>query len=107
MSPSAPNRAQLEDQAVEDFGMRWADALVCFSKTDLPQWKRTQNAMLCFKGLPLNHLPRKLRRQIDACFLGINHVLADYTLQTWEDYQQVSAEDLTKIQHLIENIPSL
>ena len=107
MSPSSPNRAQLADQSIDDFSRRWMDALGCFCKTDLPQWKRTQNAMTCFKGLPLDHLPRKLRRQIDACFVHINHVLAGYKLQTWEDYAQVSAEDLGKIENLISNIPYL
>jgi hypothetical protein len=40
------------------------------------QWKRIQNASLCFKGLPLDHLPEKLERRIDITFRRINAVLA-------------------------------
>jgi hypothetical protein len=108
MSPSSASTAgQRTDQAIDDFSQRWLEALGCFCKSDTPQWKRTQNAMMCFKGLPLDHMPRKLQRQIDSCFARINDVLAGYTLQTWDDYQQISAEDLTRIEKLIENIPSL
>jgi len=106
MSLSSPNRTELADQAVDALSQRWSDAIGYFCKTDLPQWKRTQKAMLCFKGLPLDHLPRKHQRQIDSCFVRINQILDGYSIQTWEDYEQISAEDLTTIEKLIGNIPS-
>ena len=61
-----------------------------------------QEAMLCFKGLPLDNLPRKLRRRIDTHFARINAILEPYALQTWDDYQKISAADLTRIEKIID-----
>ena len=49
-------------------------------------------------------LAPRLYRRVDLCFGRINHVLAGYTLQTDEDYRQVSTEDLTTIAKLLYDI---
>ena len=69
-----------------------------------PQWKRIQNASLCFKGLPIDHLPEKLEHRLDAAFCRINAVLARYPIKTWEDYQTISSDDLNKIETLIRRL---
>ncbi|MEI6166643.1 MAG: hypothetical protein WCS52_05560 [bacterium] len=68
------------------------------------QWKRIQNASLCFKGLPLDHLPEKLERHIDITFRRINAVLARYPIKTWDDYQNIAPDDLKKIESLIRGL---
>lgn len=80
---------------------RWVKAQTCFSATDKPQWKRTQDAMLCFKGLPLDRLPRKLYRRIDSHFTWINAILQRHSIQTWDDYQKIPSADLTRIEAII------
>ena len=102
MSGAGDSRRDPEDQALAEFTGRWTKALACFSTTTKPQWKRTQEAMVCFKGLPLDHLPQKLRRRIDAHFAWINSILERYPLKTWDDYQKVSAADLTRIEKIID-----
>jgi len=101
MSAAGDNRRAVGDQALAEFTQRWRKAQDCFSATDTPQWKRTQEATLCFKRLPLNGLSAKLRRRIDRHFGRINSVLEPYALQTWDDYQRISAADLTRIEKLI------
>ena len=59
--------------------------------------------MLCFKGLALDKLPRKLGKRLDRCFGGINNVLSKYPIKTWDDYQLISDADLQEIQRLILN----
>jgi hypothetical protein len=76
-------------------------AVALFGAADKPLWKRTQEGMLAFKGLNMDKLPDRLLRDIDRCFLGINKFLAGYTLQTWDDYQRISDEDLLRIQRRI------
>ena len=98
---SAVNRREQVRQAVEQFSIRWLKAQECFRVTNQPPWKRTTEALLCFKGLPLDDLPPKLRQRIDSCFAKVNRILGHYTLQTREDYQTVTLEDLTKIEKLI------
>ena len=92
------------DQAVDELSSRYSDAIGWFCSKDTAQWKRTQKAMLCFKGLPLDNLPGRLRRQIDSCFGRINRITARYSIRDWDDYEQISAEDLSRIEQLITNL---
>ena len=84
--------------------LRWLKAHDSFRASDKPPWKRTTEAMLCFKGLPLDGLPPKLRRRIDSCFVRVNRILAGYAIQTFEDYQKITPEDLAKIEKLMLDI---
>ena len=90
------------DQALAAFTERWVKATACFKATDKPHWKRTLDGMRCFKGLPLDHLPRKLQRRLDTHFDWINSILEPYALQTWDDYQKISTADLARIEKIID-----
>jgi hypothetical protein len=91
-------KAKADRQAVDACVNR---AITLFAAEDKPLWKRTQEGMLAFKGLNMDQLPDRLLRDLDRCFLGINKILAGYTLQTWADYQRISDEDLLRIQRRI------
>jgi len=99
-----PVSDEQEAQAIQDFTTRWMQALGCLRENDKPQWQRTQDALMAFKGLPLDALPPKLLQRIDRCFARVNAVLAGYAIVTWDDYAKVSPEDLTKIGKLIHEI---
>lgn len=101
MSTTGDSRQGAGDRARAEFTQRWLKAQDCFNATDKPQWKRTTEAMLCFKRLPLDGLPAKLRRRIDAHLGRINGIVEPYALQTWNDYQKISAADLTRIEKII------
>jgi len=102
MSGVGDNRQDPTDQAIAEFTDRWMAAMRCFQEAEKPQWKRTQEAMLRFKGLPLDCLPPRLRRRIDGHFTWINSILERYSPQTWDDYQKISSADLTRIERIID-----
>ncbi len=88
-------------QAFEDLVDRWTHARIRLDATDAPQWKRTHEAMMYFKGLKLTPLPRRWRGRVEKAFAQVNQVLAKYPIETWDDMQKVSAEDLSRIDQLI------
>jgi hypothetical protein len=92
------------DHLAKDIADRAAKAVACLEQLDKPQWKRTTEAMLCFKGLPLDRLSSKLERRLDRSLGRINDTLEKYPLQTWDDYQKVSAADLTRIGDLLKTL---
>ena len=101
MNGADKKRGDAEDQAIEQFTACYLKAIHCFTQLDTPQWKRTQEAMLSFKGLPLDTLPPRLQRRIDSHFGWINSILERYPLKTWNDYQKISSADLTRIEKII------
>ena len=105
MSPQSLSAQQLQDKAIEQVADRWGKAFGCLLEKQHPHWKRVQDALPCFKGLSLDHLPPKLERRIDQTFAAVNTVLARYTIETWDDYQKISADDLATLEALIDNMP--
>jgi len=101
MSATISNSYEHTAQAIEDLSIRWGKAVRILWAVNTPQWKRTRQAIWCFQGLPLDHLPRRLYRRVDLCFGRINQVLAGYIIRTEDDYRRVSAEDLNKMAKLI------
>lgn len=88
-------------KSVNVFSARLEKAIRIFHSAEMPLWKRTRQGVLCFQGLEINHLPSRLREDIDTRFGAINQVLSGYTINSDDDYEQVSAEDLIEIQRLI------
>ncbi len=84
---------------------RWLDACLTLDKPDKPLWKRTVEALTCFKGLDITHLPTRWRKRLDRKLAQINRIVARYPIETWDDYQKISAEDLARIELLVKNLP--
>lgn len=94
-------KAKKAEAAFQDLQNRWLKACMTLDELGKPQWKRTTEAMLCFKKLNISHMPERWRQRLDQTFLQINSVTEQYPIETWEDYQTVSSDDLTKIGSLI------
>lgn len=92
------------DRAVVDFVARWQAAIQKLGDPHLPAWKRVPEALGLFRGLLLSDLPPRLRRRADRCFGRINGVLAGYQLETWDDYQKLSAADQVRIEGLVRRL---
>lgn len=105
MSPPPFAEQQLQNQALDKVIEHWGKAFGCLFESQHPHWKRVQNAMLCFKGMPIDHLPLKLVRRFQRTFASMNAILARYPIETWDDYQKISPDDLTKLEILILNMP--
>lgn len=98
------SRQQQIDRAVVDFVARWQAAVEKFGDPQLPPWKRVPEALGSFRGLLLSDLPPRLRRHVDRCFARINGVLAVYQLESWDDYQKMSAADQARIEGLVRRL---
>lgn len=102
---SAPlSGQQRKDEALKRAMDCVMNAIRRLDEVEHPQWKRIQNSSLCFKGLPADHLPKKLEHRLCSTFCSINAVLARYPIKTWEDYQTISPDDLGKIETLIRGL---
>jgi hypothetical protein len=107
----AEDRRMMDEDSKEAYAAykemmdRWLDACLILEKRDKPQWQKTVDAMLCFKKLNITHLPTRWRKRLDRAFLQINRISAQYPIETWDDYQKISADDLTRIGQLIQNMP--
>ncbi len=105
MSVTPLETQQLQNQSIDKVIEHWGKAFGCLFESRHPHWMRIQNAMRCFKGMPLDHLPPKLDRRLTRAFLGVNAILTRYPIETWDDYQKISPEDLAEIETLILNMP--
>jgi len=105
MSVTPLETQQLQNQAIDKVIEHWGKAFGCLFESRYPHWRRIQNAMRCFKGMPLDHLPPKLDRRLTRAFLGVNAILTRYPIETWDDYQRISPKDLAEIETLILNMP--
>lgn len=105
MSVTPLETQQLQNQAIDKVIEHWGKAFGCLFESRHPHWRRIQNAMRCFKGMPLDHLPPKLDRRLTRAFLGVNAILTRYPIETWDDYQKISPKDLAEIETLILNMP--
>jgi hypothetical protein len=88
--------------AVQEYAFRLRQALRAFRASDDPLWKRTQDGLAKFQGLPMTDLPPRLIQDIDRRFGAINAILARYSLGPNDDYHTLSPDDLIEIQNLIE-----
>ncbi len=68
----------------------------------LPKWRRLSQALQAFSGLELTALSDDLREQIEADFVGINRVLAPYSLDDHEDYQRIDDADLREMLDILD-----
>lgn len=89
------------EQADKDLIERKKRAIDCFVEQGLPHWKRTQNGMRLFKGLPLSSFPAPRQRSIERAFRRINAVLARYPIKTWDDYQLIPDKDLDAMESIL------
>lgn len=88
----------------EELAERMGRVLSIYATAEGPQWQQTVDALQSLKGQTLTGLPRRVRRHLDSCLLKINRITAKYPLETFEDYQMVSDEDLDRIRDRLQAI---
>jgi len=89
--------------AVTDFATRMRSALRTFRASDDPMWKRTQEGLDWFDGLPMRHLPPRLVDDLQRRFGAINEIVAQHSVDKRKDYRRVPPQDLALIQDIIES----
>ncbi|MCP5008067.1 MAG: hypothetical protein GY941_29645 [Planctomycetes bacterium] len=70
----------------------------------LPLWRKGRLVSGAYVGLALEGLQSKHRRKIISGFSKVNAVLANYKLDSFDDYENISDEDLYEIIRLVKSI---
>ncbi|NUQ63507.1 MAG: DUF1186 domain-containing protein [Pirellulales bacterium] len=68
----------------------------------LPQWQRLSEALQALSGLELSDLADDVRESLEADFAGVNRVLAEYSLTTYEDYRTMSDADVQEALDIVD-----
>lgn len=74
------------------------------SDRSLPLWKKAHLVGGAYAGLALEGLKSKHRHKILSGFGKVNAVLAGYTLNSFDDYEQIADEDLREILHIVRSL---
>jgi hypothetical protein len=81
---------------------RQAEAIISDSSLSLCQ--KAHQAGGAYTGLALDGLKSKHRHKILAGFGKVNTVLARYTLNTFDDYDQIEDKDLREILRIVRSL---
>ncbi len=70
----------------------------------LPLWQKAHRVGGAYAGLALEGLKSKHRHKILTGFGKVNAVLARYTLNSFDDYEQLADEDLREILRIVRSL---
>jgi hypothetical protein len=77
---------------------------VIFSDRTLALWQKAHQVGGAYAGLALDGLRSKHRHKILMGFGKVNGVLARYTLNSFDDYEQIKDEDLKEILRIVRSL---
>lgn len=77
---------------------------VIFSDRTLALWQKAYRVGGAYVGLALDGLRSKHRHKILTGFGKVNGVLARYTLNSFDDYEQIKDEDLREILRIVRSL---
>jgi hypothetical protein len=94
---------KLVDLAVVEAFARRAERLreICFREYGEGEgWRRAVDLGTTLNGLTLTGLPDRIRKNLDHQLAQMNPILGKYTINTFEDYRQISEEDQEQIRKI-------
>jgi len=102
-------KPKVDPAAVREFGLRTIRLrVICASEYPPGEtWRRAVELGQTLNGLTLTGLPETLRRKMDRQLARINPILEQYTIETWEDYAQLTGEELEEIRQIFLNVCDL
>lgn len=77
---------------------------VIVANHSLPLWQKAHRVGGAYAGLALEGLKSKHRHKILSGFGKVNAVLSRYTLNSFDDYEQIADEDLKEILHNVRSL---
>ena len=86
---------------LSDITKRSRKAAAIIEDWELPMWKRLHLSLQAYQGMELSCLPGKVRKELEGNLLEINQVIAKYDIETFEDYEKIPANDLSKLLAII------
>ena len=87
---------------MSDLIQRAQKAKMLASDPSLPKWQRLSQGLQAFSGLELTAIPDDVSERFEADLAGVNRVLAQYPLETVEDYQSISDADLQQMLDIVD-----
>jgi hypothetical protein len=92
----------MADPAVyRDWQARTAAAKKILSDQQLALWEKVHLAGGAYAGLTLSGLQSKHRHQFLNRIVKLNHILARYQLESFDDYQRIEPADLQQMMAII------
>lgn len=95
--------SQLVDLAVVEAFAKRAERLreICFQEYgEGESWRRAVDLGTTLNGLTLSGLPDGIRKKLDRQLAQMNPILEKYTIDTFDDYRQISEEDQERIRKI-------
>lgn len=71
------------------------------SDNSLPLWERLQRSLQAYAGTKLNLLPAQQRTELENTFARANAIFSKYKITRFEDYQNMSADDLLQALRIV------
>ena len=68
----------------------------------LPKWQRVLQGLQAYSGLELTGMDEDVRGALETNLVDVNRVLGRYPLETDEDYQKISPEDLQQLLDILD-----
>ena len=87
---------------MSDLIHRAQKARMLASDPSLLRWQRLSQALQAFSGLELTGIPEDVRGQFEADLVGVNRVLARYSLEKEEDYESITDVDLQQMLKMVD-----
>jgi hypothetical protein len=82
---------------MSDLIQRAQKAKILAANPSVPKWQRLHQGLQAFSGLQLSELPEAVEEQLEADLARVNRVLAQYPIETEEDYEDISDADLQQM----------
>lgn len=92
----------VEIAVVEAFGLRTRRLREICERHYEPDesWQRIVDLSEAIRGLTLSGLPPRIEKGLNRLLVQVNGIFEKYPIETVEDYQKISAEDLERIRKI-------
>ncbi|MDT9216854.1 MAG: hypothetical protein P5697_26105, partial [Limnospira sp. PMC 1256.20] len=102
-------KPKVDPEVVREFGLRTIRLRVICQMEYEPEekWRQAVELGKALNGLTLTGLPATMRRKMDRHLGQINPILEQYTIESWEDYAQLTGEELEEIRQIFLNVCDL
>lgn len=69
-----------------------------------PMARRATSALRSFSGFGLSGLPVDIRSTLESHLADVNRILANYDLETMDDYVKITDDDLSEMLGIIDSM---
>jgi len=82
---------------MDDLALRVKRCTRHLTDSSLPKYKRVVRGLKVFQGLELTILDARIKTELEQSLLQVNQILHPYQFERYEDYRQISEDDLKQV----------